>query len=462
MEETLKTDTEDSIIEPDATAKPDNTAAEPDNAVQHDTDRLSAETHEDAYKPMIAMRSQAVPDFIADYLLKNIEKEDKEDSSMNELDDSSYFDDNNDNILTHDDEDASAESKHTAYDNDGINSADEMPFDEDEASDAAHSDEYPFDNNESLKTNQPEPSAKQSAKPSEKRSHMPKHHDYRDYADEDDYAKTLYDILIEYAVKFKACNDNRYIGVKAAEYFDNLIRCIGALNTWNDVMVFSSIRDVCSPETAMSLDDGLQEEFDALFNDMLAHMTSTQMMKECRDIRDSKSMPLMEYAVYLDDNSRIDKLTGTAADFFKELSDYLMNVSYRMESYPDYAYHRGDNERPHIAPYENDWADTQYIGPMPMHIAMSDVALNRTVEKDGKEYLSPKTRAELSCPWCAWMDDLDYAQSVFYLYSTMLSDSNLRRELVHLKPEIVETLDKKVAECWKWFAKHIVDIQQSD
>lgn len=123
-------------------------------------------------------------------------------------------------------------------------------------------------------------------------------------------------------------------------------------------------------------------------------------------------------------------------------------------AYPDWAYY-GEHERPHIAVYDDDWEDGQQLS---IDLILMGLHEER-VDKDGQTAYVPLRRRDLSCAWCAWADDLRYAEDTFVLIDKMLMSKGFRQMLHDIGDgkHMQELLDAFLI-AWDWLGWHLPDL----
>jgi hypothetical protein len=125
-------------------------------------------------------------------------------------------------------------------------------------------------------------------------------------------------------------------------------------------------------------------------------------------------------------------------------------------AYPDWAYY-GEHERPHIARYDDDWENGQQLSIDLMLMGLHD---ERTDEHGNRSY-APRKRRDLSCAWCAWIDDVRYAEDTLVLMDRALVSKEFRQLLYDIDGQPMQRLLDAFLISWDWIGWHLPDLMAS-
>lgn len=221
---------------------------------------------------------------------------------------------------------------------------------------------------------------------------------------------------------------------------DDAISSLYATSYWQDDG-YSLVSSVLGYETGNTTDTSISTELVTSWNGIPTAIRA--------GIGDGWLMTLAS-KVGTDDDDMFELVSGIS-EMFHCLSDLLCDARHSSIGYPDYAYH-DEHERPHIAPYDDEWENGQMLGTV-----TTFKSAMREVKRDGKTLYAIKTRGELSCPWCAWVEDIEYAEDTFRLVSDMMGYGNVAL-MTSLSSEDVTKVQETAEKAWEWVGRHLADL----
>lgn len=219
---------------------------------------------------------------------------------------------------------------------------------------------------------------------------------------------------------FRRFTDDVDISMTSASL--NVEEAIGACLDWRDD-TYLLVSDVLGRQKAASMDYALSNRLSSSWSSFMTILSGTYD----------------------------DTLAIPTSNLFEDIAGALSDTRHSSVGYPDYAYHE-THERPHLAPYGDDWEDKQMLGT----VTTFKSALKETKGENGERLYSIKTRGEMSCPWCAWIDDLEYAESILMLASKLIGHDDASILLDAIGD--VSQVQDGVKRTWEWLGRHLGDL----